>query len=73
MAEIRKVKEIPITITIGTGKNKEILTHYISFKIASAAKDCIAQIKPSFKKVHLDKQELKGEKIYSIYIVKNVD
>lgn len=71
MAEIRKVKTIPETISIGTGKNKETLIHYVSFKLDSAANNCIKQIKPSFKKVVLDKQEMDGDKIYSIYVIKN--
>ena len=32
MAEIKKIKEIPTTLVVGSGKSKEEFIHYISLK-----------------------------------------
>ena len=71
MAEIKKIKEIPTTLVVGSGKSKEEFIHYISLKKKKSAQDTIKQVKGHFKKTYLQEYDLKGEKIYSIYMISN--
>ena len=71
MAQAKKIKEIPSTLTIGKGKKKEVFTHYISLKSSEAAIDSKEQIKSHFKKVRIEEFILDGSEIHSIYIIRN--
>jgi len=71
MAEFKKIKKIPTTISDGKGKNMVVYTHFQSLKTLKAANESKAQVKSQFKKVVIERQILSEDKIYSLYIIKN--
>jgi len=68
---IKKIKKIPTSITKGSGKNKKTYIHYISLKDKTYAENTIKQVVGQFKEVIIEHQSLKGEDIFSLYIIKN--
>lgn len=73
MAEPKKINKIPTTLTRGTGKKKEVFTHFISQKSMKDAKATKDQIKDHFKKVHIETNIFEKEKLYSVFIIRNED
>lgn len=74
MAKVKTIKKIPPTFTKGTGKKKEVYTHFITQKTLKAINETKAQVKDQFKKVYVETNILQGEepcKVYSLYIIKN--
>ena len=70
MAEFKKVKAIPVTLTKGTGKKKEVYTHFISLKSYKGAQDTKKQITPHYKKVVVERLNFKGEDLYCLYMIR---
>lgn len=71
MADIKTIRQIPTTLTKGKGKDKEVYTHFISHRTMKAAKETKAQVKDHFKKIHIETNMFQGEKLYSVFIIRN--
>lgn len=71
MSDYKKIKKIPDTINIGSGKKKEVYTHYTSLKNLNSANASKKQIKEHVKKIRMERYILDGDKVYSIFVVKN--
>lgn len=69
MEESKKINKIPTTLKV---KDEEYI-HYSSLRSLKSAKESKKQMKEHFKKIHIEPQTLKKEKIWSIYVIKKTD